>query len=67
MKEINVSATPKKRICREQGQINFSTVKLQHKNNDRKIVPKRMGQVKKSGHLTSSVPHSVHDTGRSPH
>ena len=61
MKGIKASATPKRknknkknRICREQEEIYFITVKLQNTNNDHKIVPKRMGQAKKSGHFKRS-------------
>ena len=64
MKEIKASATPKKkknRICCEQEQIYFSTLKLQNTNNDGKIVPKHMGQERNLA--TLSVLHSVHGTG----
>ena len=54
MKEINASATPKKRFCREQEQIYFNTINLQSANNDGAILPLRMGQVKKSGYVEHS-------------
>ena len=68
MKEIDTSATPppppkKNRICWEQEQIYFNTVKLQNTNNDPKIVPKRMGQAKKAGHFeltVSMIPENLH-------
>ena len=53
MKEIDASATPKTN-CREKEQIYFNTVKLQNTNNDRTIVPKRMGQAKTFGHFERS-------------
>ena len=35
------------------------------KNDDLAIVPKRMGQAKKSDHFEHSLLYTVHDTGRS--
>ena len=70
MKQINASATPKKKqtLLPEQEQIHlktkqnllrkgtklFNIVKLQITNNDRAIVPNRIGQAKKSGHFKRS-------------